>query len=97
MSSIISWFFKFLSCFFRLKFSKEDHVELIQLLWSVLHAPGLDCVLVFRTASALITLLKFKDTLKPGQDLTLEWRPLYDLFDRHIISSVSFPTVQIPR
>ena len=55
----------------RYKFSKEDHLELIHLLWSVLHIPELDPLLLMKTASALISLLKFKDTLKPREDLTL--------------------------
>ena len=82
---------------FRLKFSKEDHLEMIRLLWSVLHAPDMDSVLIMKTASALISLLKYKDTLT-REDLSLEWRPLYDLYNQQTCSSFhGYPLLHQPR
>ena len=67
------------------KFSKEDHVALIQLLFSVLNIPDLEPWLVTKTASVLVSLMKRKELLTP-EDLSIEWKPLYKLFDRLMYS-----------
>ena len=78
------------------KFSKEDHVVLIELLLSVLHIPELEPWLVNKTACVLISLMKRKELLKPT-DLTIQWKPLYKLFEALLYSSyealgmMSFP------
>ena len=67
------------------KFSKEDHVQLIKTLYAVLTMPDLDPWMTNRAASSLIGLLKRKELLTP-EDLTLPWRPLYELYERFMYS-----------
>ena len=64
-----------------MKFSKEDHISLIQLLMSVISMPDLDPWMVNRTATTLVTLLRKKDLLEPS-DLTIHWKILYNLYER---------------
>ena len=64
-----------------LKFSKEDHVALLKLLFSVLHIPDLDPWLTNRTACSIRDLLRKRHLLKP-EDLQIEWRPLYELYEK---------------
>ena len=63
------------------KFSKEDHVALVNLLMSVLITPDLDPFLINRTVNNLISLTKKKELLTPS-DLQIEWRPLYELYEK---------------
>ena len=63
------------------KFSKEDHIALIELLMSMLLSPELDPFLVNRTANVLITLTKKRELLTP-QDIQIAWRPLYELYEK---------------
>ena len=63
------------------KFSKEDHIELVNLLFSMLLSPELDPFLINRTANNLITLVKKRDLLT-REDLQIEWKPLYELYER---------------
>ena len=63
------------------KFSKEDHIALIRLLMSMLLIPELDPFLVNRTANVLITLMKKRELLTPT-DIQIEWRPLYELYEK---------------
>ena len=90
--SLISGFLKM----YGFKFSKEDHVALINLLLSVIHIPDLEPWLVNKTASILVSLMKRKELLDRN-DLLIEWKPLYLLFDRLMYSSyealgmISFP------
>ena len=67
--------------FYGRKFSKEDHLAIIEMLFSVLYIPDLDPWLMNLTASTLITLLRKRDLLEP-QDLKIEWRPLYELHEK---------------
>ncbi|KAI0208909.1 Proteasome activator complex subunit 4A [Lamellibrachia satsuma] len=60
------------------KFSKEDHVLFIRLVYELLTIPDLDYSLVQKFSQLLITLLKKKDLLT-RDDLVLPWRPLYKL------------------
>ena len=68
------------------KFSKEDHVMLIKLHLSVIHIPDLEPWLVNKTAGIIVSLMKRKELLDRS-DLQIEWRPLYQLFDRLMYSS----------
>ena len=47
-----------------LKFSKEDHVAVVKLLFSVLHIPDLDPWLTNRTACSIRDLLRKRDLLQ---------------------------------
>lgn len=63
------------------KFTKEDHVMMIKLLFQVLFIPELDPWLVYRTASTLNVLLRRRKLLEP-RDLEIKWRPLYELYEK---------------
>lgn len=64
-----------------LKFSKDDHINLIKLLMTVLLMPDSDPWLINRTAGNLISLLKRRELLTPD-DLKIQWRPLYELYEK---------------
>ncbi|XP_070577632.1 proteasome activator complex subunit 4-like isoform X2 [Ptychodera flava] len=80
---VIHWTSR-LSMYIRLygrKFSKEDHVLLIKLVYELLTIPDLEFKLVQKFAQLLITLLKKKELLS-RDDLELAWRPLYQVVER---------------
>ena len=68
-----------------LKFSAEDHILFIKLLYEVIIIPDLECVLVDCLCSALLKLLKKRELLDCNQ-LQLDWVPLYKLFERYCYS-----------
>ncbi|XP_025835713.1 proteasome activator complex subunit 4B-like [Agrilus planipennis] len=61
-----------------LKFSKEDHIGLIQLYYALLTIPNLEPTRINKFASTLQFLLKKRHLISP-EELELEWKPLYDL------------------
>lgn len=63
------------------KFTKDDHVALIKLLYELVMIPDLDPTRVMKFSGTLSYLLKKRDLLTPD-DLQLEWRPLYNLVER---------------
>ena len=73
-------YFRFLKMY-GYKFSKEDHVALVNLLMSMLLTPELDPFLINRTVNNLISLMKKKELLTPS-DLQIQWRPLYELYEK---------------
>ncbi|XP_061414922.1 proteasome activator complex subunit 4 isoform X2 [Lethenteron reissneri] len=73
-----------LSLYIRLygrKFSKEDHVLFVNLVYELVTIPNLEVSMVQSFARLLITLLKKKDLLS-RDDIVLPWRPLYQLVER---------------
>ena len=64
---------------FHLRFTKETHISLINLLYQVVTVPNLELIVVLRAANLLAALLK-KKKLLTRDDLELEWRPLYKLW-----------------
>lgn len=77
-----------LSTYMRLygrKFSKEDHVLFIKLLYELITIPRLEISMMQGLARLLINLLKKKELLS-RDDLELPWRPLYELQDRILYS-----------
>uniref|UniRef100_A0A673MHV7 Proteasome activator complex subunit 4B n=1 Tax=Sinocyclocheilus rhinocerous TaxID=307959 RepID=A0A673MHV7_9TELE len=77
-----------LSTYLRLygrKFSKEDHVLFIKLLYELVTIPKLDISIMQSFARLLINLLKKKELLS-RDDLELPWRPLYDLYESILYS-----------
>ncbi|XP_034040183.1 proteasome activator complex subunit 4A isoform X2 [Thalassophryne amazonica] len=77
-----------LSMYMRLygrKFSKEDHVLFIKLLYELVTIPRLEMSMMQGLARLLINLLK-KRELVSREDLELPWRPLYELYDRVLFS-----------
>ncbi|KAG5831363.1 hypothetical protein ANANG_G00302960 [Anguilla anguilla] len=77
-----------LSTYMRLygrKFSKEDHVLFIKLLYELVTIPKLEISMMQGFARLLINLLKKKELLS-REDLELPWRPLYELQERILYS-----------
>ncbi|XP_061602006.1 proteasome activator complex subunit 4A isoform X1 [Cololabis saira] len=77
-----------LSTYMRLygrKFSKEDHVLFIKLLYELVTIQGLEISMMQGLARLLINLLKKRELLS-REDLELPWRPLYELHDRILFS-----------
>ncbi|XP_076868497.1 proteasome activator complex subunit 4A isoform X2 [Brachyhypopomus gauderio] len=77
-----------LSTYIRLygrKFSKEDHVLFIKLLFELVTLTKLEITVMQGFARLLISLLKKKELLS-RDDLELPWRPLYELQDRILYS-----------
>ncbi|XP_041818516.1 proteasome activator complex subunit 4B [Chelmon rostratus] len=76
--------FSFLKLYGR-RFSKEDHVLFIKLLYELVTLPNLEPHMMQSYARLLIQLLKKKELLS-RDDLQLPWRPLYDLYERVVYS-----------
>uniref|UniRef100_A0A3P8VNZ5 Proteasome activator Blm10 mid region domain-containing protein n=1 Tax=Cynoglossus semilaevis TaxID=244447 RepID=A0A3P8VNZ5_CYNSE len=76
--------FSFLKLYGR-RFSKEDHILFVKLLYELVTLPNLEPHMMQNYAQLLIHLLKKKELLS-RDDLQLPWRPLYDLYDRVIYS-----------
>ncbi|KAL7869287.1 hypothetical protein AOLI_G00132750 [Acnodon oligacanthus] len=77
-----------LSTYLRLygrKFSKEDHVLFIKLVYELVTIPKLDISMMQSFARLLINLLKKKELLS-RDDLELPWRPLYELYEKILYS-----------
>uniref|UniRef100_A0A8C5MEZ8 Proteasome activator subunit 4 n=1 Tax=Leptobrachium leishanense TaxID=445787 RepID=A0A8C5MEZ8_9ANUR len=67
------------------KFSKEDHVYFIKLLYEMVTIPNLETSMMHGFARLLINLLKKKELLS-REDLQLPWRPLYEITERILYS-----------
>ncbi|XP_054614170.1 proteasome activator complex subunit 4B [Dunckerocampus dactyliophorus] len=67
------------------RFSKEDHVLFIKLLYELVTLPDLEPHMMQSYARLLIQLLKKKELLS-RDDLQLPWRPLYQLYERVVYS-----------
>ncbi|XP_006004010.1 proteasome activator complex subunit 4 isoform X2 [Latimeria chalumnae] len=77
-----------LSMYIRLygrKFSKEDHILFIKLLYELVTIPKLEISMMQSFARLLINLLKKRELLS-RDDLQLPWRPLYDIVERILYS-----------
>ncbi|CAK6951662.1 proteasome activator complex subunit 4A isoform X1 [Scomber scombrus] len=94
-----------LSTYMRLygrKFSKEDHVLFIKLLYELVTIDKLEISMMQGLARLLINLLKKRELLS-REDLELPWRPLYELHDRILFSKTEhlglnwFPNSPRPR
>ncbi|KAJ8723976.1 hypothetical protein PYW07_007956 [Mythimna separata] len=64
-----------------LKFSKEDHIKLIKLAYELVLIPDLEPGKVHKFATMFLMLTKKRQLIKPDE-LTLHWRPLYDMGKR---------------
>nr|XP_054604918.1 proteasome activator complex subunit 4B-like [Nothobranchius furzeri] len=67
------------------RFTKEDHILFIKLLYELVTLPNLEPHMMQCYARLLIQLLKKKELLS-RDDLQLPWRPLYNLYERVIYS-----------
>ncbi|KAL8734793.1 MAG: hypothetical protein Q9181_003037 [Wetmoreana brouardii] len=57
--------------------TKEQRIRLVRLYYELALAPGLDVTAAERFSSMFMVLTKRKHYLRPGIDLTLDWRPLF--------------------
>jgi len=79
-----------------LKFPKDDQVSLIKILYSFITIPDLEPFMVNHTAGVLNSLLR-KRNLLTRADLTLEWRPLYEMYERLLHSHLeSLGLIKLP-
>ncbi|ORY13079.1 hypothetical protein BCR34DRAFT_600197 [Clohesyomyces aquaticus] len=56
---------------------RDTRVKLVKLYYELTLAPGLDYLVAERFASMFMVLTKRKHWMRPGKDLTLDWRPLF--------------------
>lgn len=61
-----------------MKFSKEDHITFIKLMYELVTIPNLNPNLVKKFSTTLMLLLKKKKLISPDE-LQLPWRPLYEI------------------
>ncbi|XP_054158581.1 proteasome activator complex subunit 4B-like [Oppia nitens] len=66
-------------------FSKSDHLFFIRTLYELIQTDGLELQLVAQFSNVLTVLLKKRELIS-REDLTLEWRPLYRLYERTLYS-----------
>ncbi|KAL8703579.1 MAG: hypothetical protein Q9201_003252 [Fulgogasparrea decipioides] len=57
--------------------TKEQRICLVRLYYELALAPGLDVTAAERFSSMFMVLTKRKHYLRPGVDLTLDWKPLF--------------------
>jgi proteasome activator subunit 4 len=68
---------------------RSTRVKLVQLYYELALAPGLDYLVAERFASMFMVLTKRKHYLRPGKELTLDWRPLYRELKHFVLPSES--------
>ncbi|KAL8903578.1 MAG: hypothetical protein Q9207_003829 [Kuettlingeria erythrocarpa] len=56
---------------------KKQRIRLVKLYYELALAPGLDVTAAERFSNMFMVLTKRKHYLRPGIDLTLDWRPLF--------------------
>ncbi|KAK4236188.1 hypothetical protein C8A03DRAFT_35915 [Achaetomium macrosporum] len=61
----------------KFEMTRDLRARLVHLYYHLALAPGLDFNSADRFARMVITLTRKKHYLKPGEDLTLDWRPLW--------------------
>ncbi|XP_068082035.1 proteasome activator complex subunit 4A [Anabrus simplex] len=78
---------------FGLKFSKEDHLAFIHVMYELVTlpgTPGLEPNLLNRFCMTLTTLLRKKELISP-EELTLPWKPLFDICRRLFVEKPATP------
>ncbi|KAK4442644.1 proteasome activator BLM10 [Podospora aff. communis PSN243] len=71
----------------KFEMTRSLRAQLTQLYYHLALAPGLDANTADRFSKMVITLTRKKHYLKPGEDLTLDWRPLW-----HEIKTLVLPS-----
>ncbi|KAK0707386.1 hypothetical protein B0H67DRAFT_556089 [Lasiosphaeris hirsuta] len=71
----------------KFEMTRELRARLTQLYYHLALAPGLDPNTADRFSKMVITLTRKKHYLKPGEDLILDWRPLW-----HEVKALVFPS-----
>ncbi|VZI01806.1 unnamed protein product [Fusarium fujikuroi] len=62
----------------KFEMTREQRAKLTKLYYSLALAPGLDATASDRFLRMVLTLTRKNHYLKPGEDLVLEWRPLWN-------------------
>lgn len=62
-------------------FPKEDHIALVELIFELLKIPDLEPWVVYKVASVGVNLLRKRELILPDE-LTIEWKPLYELYEK---------------
>ncbi|EDV29443.1 uncharacterized protein TRIADDRAFT_51787 [Trichoplax adhaerens] len=78
------------------RFSKDDHIKLVQLLYKLLTIPDLPPLLVQQFGCVLISLLSKKKLLS-RDDLQLEWKPLYRLYHEVYYTNYENNTIRLKK
>ncbi|XP_013404552.1 proteasome activator complex subunit 4 [Lingula anatina] len=81
----VSQLTKYIRCH-GLKFSKEDHICFVKILFEMITIPDLELSLVQKFSTLFISLLKKKELLS-REDLELPWKPLYKLAEEVFYST----------
>lgn len=76
------------------KMSKEDHLLFVHLMFELSVTPKMELSLVQKFSGTLCALLK-KEELLSRDDLVLPWRPLFDLMEDTIYSSMEQHGLQL--
>ncbi|KYQ53699.1 Proteasome activator complex subunit 4 [Trachymyrmex zeteki] len=66
-----------------MKFSKNDHIAFIKLLYELVTIPNLNANFINKFSTTLILLLKKKKLISPDE-LELPWRPLYKIMAHYL-------------
>ncbi|KAK3074880.1 Proteasome activator BLM10 [Teratosphaeriaceae sp. CCFEE 6253] len=69
--------------------TRKQRVALVRLYYELALAPGLEYTVSERFASMFMVVTKRKHYLRPGIDLTLDWRPLYKELKVFVLPSES--------
>jgi proteasome activator subunit 4 len=69
--------------------TRQQRTTLVKLYYELALAPGLEYAVAERFASMFMVLTKRKHYLRPGKDLTLDWRPLYKELKVFVLPSES--------
>lgn len=69
--------------------TRKQRISLVKLYFELGLAPGLEYSVAERFASMFMVLTKRKHYLRPGVDLTLDWRPLYKELKIFVLPSES--------
>ncbi|ENH65686.1 Proteasome activator complex subunit 4 [Fusarium oxysporum f. sp. cubense race 1] len=71
----------------KFEMTREQRAKLAKLYYSLALAPGLDATASDRFLRMVLTLTRKNHYLKPGEDLVLEWRPLWNEIKAWILPS----------
>lgn len=73
-----AFIFRFINIYGK-RFTKQDHINMVKLLYDVFVIKGLDFRVVRMVATAINALLSRK-MLISREDFRVDWRPLYELY-----------------
>ncbi|KAH6952390.1 hypothetical protein BKA56DRAFT_648631 [Ilyonectria sp. MPI-CAGE-AT-0026] len=71
----------------KFEMTRELRAKLAKLYYSLALAPGLDATAADRFLRMVLTLTRKYHYLKPGEDLTLDWRPLWNEIKAWVLPS----------